>query len=177
MTTKQVQQLLSYIGYDPGPIDGLDGPRTNAALEKALSDHAPKETVAPSAQETANNAPDNSSLSVLDTGYPYFSLSEFRCKCSDPSCAGKSMKPSDALLRKLVDIRARFGAPVTISSGIRCPKHNAAVGGVANSYHLQGRAADINVRGVTASQLMAYCSGLQLHYYYAIDSSYVHVDI
>lgn len=25
MTLKQKQALLAYLGYDPGPIDGLDG--------------------------------------------------------------------------------------------------------------------------------------------------------
>ena len=25
MTTRQIQDLLDYLGYDPGPIDGLDG--------------------------------------------------------------------------------------------------------------------------------------------------------
>ena len=174
MTTKQVQQLLSYLGYDPGHIDGLDGPRTQAALDRALSELAPKQAIT---QETSDNGKDQNDIAALDTGYPYFSLSEFRCKCSDPNCVGKTMKPSDALLRKLVDIRARFGVPVTISSGIRCPAHNAASGGVATSYHLQGRAADINVRGYTAQQVLAYCSGLQLHYCYAIDASYVHIDI
>lgn len=170
MPIKQVQTLLQYLGYSPGDIDGLWGPRTQAALEVALSEHAPKAV-------TPDPKPDDNDVKTLDSGYPYFSLAEFRCKCSDRNCVGKTMRPSDALLRKLVDIRTRFGAPVTISSGIRCPAHNAAVGGVANSYHTTGRAADINVRGVSASQLMAYCSGLQLHYCYAIDGSYVHIDI
>lgn len=34
------------------------------------------------------------------------------------------------------------GAPMTISSGYRCPSLNKAVGGVANSDHLSGRAND-----------------------------------
>jgi uncharacterized protein YcbK (DUF882 family) len=29
-------------------------------------------------------------------------------------------------------------------SGVRCPQHNAAVGGVANSNHLYGKAADLH---------------------------------
>ena len=32
MTTRQVQALLDYLGYDPGPIDGADGPKTQAAV-------------------------------------------------------------------------------------------------------------------------------------------------
>lgn len=36
--------------------------------------------------------------------------------------------------------------PITITSGYRCKKLNEAVGGAANSYHLQGRAADIIIK-------------------------------
>ena len=32
MTTKQVQCLLAYLGYDPGTIDGLDGNNTQRAV-------------------------------------------------------------------------------------------------------------------------------------------------
>lgn len=43
----------------------------------------------------------------------------------------------------LEPLRARLGHPVKINSGYRCPELNKAVGGVPNSFHLQGRAADI----------------------------------
>lgn len=39
--------------------------------------------------------------------------------------------------------RIRGGRPLTIISGYRSASHNAAVGGVKNSQHLYGRAADI----------------------------------
>lgn len=39
----------------------------------------------------------------------------------------------------------RGSVPVIISSGYRCPKLNAAVGGVKNSQHLKGEAADIHM--------------------------------
>lgn len=32
MNTRQVQNLLDYLGYDPGPIDGADGPNTQDAV-------------------------------------------------------------------------------------------------------------------------------------------------
>lgn len=35
--------------------------------------------------------------------------------------------------------------PIRVTSGYRCPKLNAAVGGVANSNHLFGRAADLHI--------------------------------
>ena len=50
-------------------------------------------------------------------------------------------------LSKLKDllntIRAAYGKPITVNSGYRCPKLNQYVGGVANSQHLHGQAADI----------------------------------
>lgn len=43
----------------------------------------------------------------------------------------------------LQPIRNAWGQPIVISSGYRCTKLNKAVGGVANSQHLYGQAADI----------------------------------
>ena len=39
MTTKQIQCLLTYLGYDPGQIDGVDGPKTHAALGASRTDY------------------------------------------------------------------------------------------------------------------------------------------
>ncbi len=36
---KRVQESLVALGYDPGPIDGLVGPRTVSALRKFESDN------------------------------------------------------------------------------------------------------------------------------------------
>lgn len=40
MTTRQVQNLLDYLGYDPGTIDGLDGQKTRAAVKAFQQDFA-----------------------------------------------------------------------------------------------------------------------------------------
>ncbi len=37
----------------------------------------------------------------------------------------------------------RLGKPITVNSGYRCQVHNKAVGGVANSQHMKGEAADV----------------------------------
>lgn len=50
-------------------------------------------------------------------------------------------------LTQLDEIRAQFGKPIIITSGYRCPQLNTAVGGVKNSQHMKGQAADIIVRG------------------------------
>ena len=73
----------------------------------------------------------------------YYEMKEFACKC----CG--QLKPSaEQNLQALVDhvldpARERLGMPITVNSGYRCPAHNKAVGGVKNSQHLKGEAADI----------------------------------
>ena len=43
----------------------------------------------------------------------------------------------------LEPLREHFGEPVYVSSGYRCAELNKAVGGVRNSQHMRGEAADI----------------------------------
>ena len=50
-------------------------------------------------------------------------------------------------------IRDRFCAPVIITSGYRCPQVNKLVGGVDNSQHMSGYAADFHVKGFTSSMM------------------------
>ena len=50
----------------------------------------------------------------------------------------------NALVNNLLDpVRERWGHPITVNSGYRCPVLNKAVGGVATSQHVTGEAADI----------------------------------
>lgn len=61
--------------------------------------------------------------------------------------------PSEDIVRNLqygVDmvldpLRRLYGKPIIITSGYRCTELNKKVGGVANSWHTQGNAADIHV--------------------------------
>lgn len=47
----------------------------------------------------------------------------------------------------LEPLRVAMNEPITISSGYRCEKLNKAVGGVYNSQHLKGQAADLCIDG------------------------------
>lgn len=47
----------------------------------------------------------------------------------------------------LQPLRDAMGEPITISSGYRCQRLNAAVGGVSSSQHVKGEAADICIDG------------------------------
>ena len=49
-----------------------------------------------------------------------------------------------ALVENVLDpVREKLGRPITVNCGYRSPKLNNAVGGVSNSQHVTGEAADI----------------------------------
>lgn len=104
----------------------------------------------------------------------YFNLCEFECHhCGQLPEAG--MNP--VLLAKLDVLRERLGRPVIVTSGYRCPVHNANVGGVRNSQHVAGTAADIYCPGVSVDELadMATEIGFDgIGRYYG--QGFVHVD-
>ena len=52
----------------------------------------------------------------------------------------------------LEPLRRHIDKPIVISSGYRCPVLNRAVGGVANSQHLTGQAADITIPSVAEAR-------------------------
>ena len=61
-------------------------------------------------------------------------------------------------LRALVDevldpLRERYGKPIYVNSGYRCPELNRLIGGAVNSQHMRGEAADI--RPVKSEKLKA----------------------
>lgn len=56
----------------------------------------------------------------------------------------------NSLVDNVLDpIRDKFCTPVIITSGYRCPQVNQLVGGVANSQHMSGCAADFHIKGGT----------------------------
>ena len=51
------------------------------------------------------------------------------------------------LINNVLDpLREWYGKPIYVNSGYRCPELNKAVGGVENSFHVSGCAADIDAR-------------------------------
>ena len=82
---------------------------------------------------------------------PHFNLSEFACPC----CQKVMLHPK--LLAKLVKLREVLERPIYITSGYRCFSYNQKVGGVDNSYHLIGLAADITVKDINLLTLLEMC--------------------
>lgn len=69
----------------------------------------------------------------------HFSLSEF----DSPDLKGSGVNMDATFLELLDTARDKAGVPFKITSGYRSKEHNAKVGGVENSSHLRGYAADI----------------------------------
>jgi zinc D-Ala-D-Ala carboxypeptidase len=57
------------------------------------------------------------------------------------------------VLGLLQPLRDRMGKPVLVGAGYRNHEQNKAAGGVSDSQHLTGQAADIKVRGVSPVEL------------------------
>ena len=65
----------------------------------------------------------------------------------DNTPTAEIIKNIETLVAKVLDpAREKYGKPIYINSGYRCPELNRKVGGAKRSYHLQGRAADLDTR-------------------------------
>lgn len=60
----------------------------------------------------------------------------------------------------LDDVRCAYGEAIHITSGFRCPRLNKAVGGVANSQHLKGLAADLRASDLKRLKQSVIDSGI-----------------
>ncbi len=63
-----------------------------------------------------------------------------------------SVALSNLVTHVLDPLREMYGKPITVNSGYRCPKLNAAVGGAKNSQHMKGEAADITAGNKTENK-------------------------
>lgn len=82
-------------------------------------------------------------LTTGDDGYLYidgkrlnFTEAEMACRC------GCGMLPSEYFMADLQAFRNACGFSFPVTSGARCPAHNAKQGGAPGSWHLKGEAGD-----------------------------------
>ena len=183
MTLKQKQALLAYLGCYDGPLDGLWGEKSQRAtidfqraymeptavdgifgaatekriLEVIATGEKPDKTDCTSDctnvqnNSTINNT--NNNTGTLWDEIKYFKKSEFSCKCGK-YCNGYPAEIDMNMVKIADQIREKIGKPITINSGLRCKTHNSNVGGVSNSQHLLGNAADLGCpSGCTPAQM------------------------
>lgn len=180
MTITQNQCLLTYLGYDTGgvdgvwgdksrqatanfqrdfggiSVDGICGEQTEKALKHAVAYGIEKKSDSTDYTNVQNNNADDSTNSNTGTFWDeikYFKKPEFACKCGK-YCNGYPVEIDMNMVKIADEIRNRIGKPIQINSGIRCKTHNANVGGVSNSQHLYGNAADLGCpSGCTPEQM------------------------
>ena len=104
----------------------------------------------------------------------HFSAAELMCPC----CGTGADKMSHSMLRMAEEIREENGnKPMIVSSAYRCAKHNAEVGGVANSHHLYGQAMDVHINGVPASIIVEQAKRRGSPDAYAMNANWAHISV
>ena len=105
----------------------------------------------------------------------HFSRAEMACKC----CYGLPVGGiSQSLLDGLEKLRKAIGdKPINVTNAYRCQHHNQEIGGVSNSQHVQGCAADIWVEGYSSYELGSICKEIFDGVGIYIDDDFVHVDM
>jgi len=63
-----------------------------------------------------------------------------------------------------------------LTNGYRCPAHNKAVGGVENSFHIQGLAADITCKRLSPKDLFLLAERIVGPPGMGLYDGFVHVD-
>lgn len=182
MTTYQTQCLLGYLGYSPGPIDGQDGPRTRAALERFRADYGGGEEllVGVVAGTVAKKTSDKTSdkAGTFWDEIQHFRREEFRCKCGGRYCNGYPAEMQEDAVRIADAAREHFGRPAHVVSGLRCKTWNRLQGGVENSQHMYGEAIDLRIDGVDSETLRQFVASQPNHRFsYRINETNVHFDI
>ena len=176
MTNRQKQNLLQYLGYYLAVPDGIWGEKSLTATRNfqqawglPASGVFDKQTEAKVRQvigEGREPEPPDWWQEV-----PHFRRAEFRCPCG--RCGGFPVEPQESMVRTVDEIRRRLGVPVSVvdggGSGVRCAAHNAEVGGVANSQHLYGLAADLHSAAspaemkAAAEEVLGHTGGIGLY--------------
>lgn len=194
MTIKQVQSLLTYLGYNPGAVDGADGANTQAAVKRfqaaeglGVDGIAGSKTQAALLAAVAYVPPDDNNGTVGTSGgaganwwsdIKYFTRDEPYIACPCGRCGGFPVEPAEKLMRLADAVREAAGRPMVPTSTVRCDAHNAEVGGVPTSRHKLGHAMDFVIPGLTAAHILAIVRRQKnVVYCYAIDERAVHMDI
>ena len=183
MTPRQKQGIMALAMAPDGDfyyndkLDGIWGPKSQTAAERFLKDFIGEE--ATPAPETSDDFWDE---------IEYFDREEFRCPCNE--CNGFPVEPKENLVRAVDEMRREFGSPVIVvppdghsgGSGVRCQEYNDSLpGSVANSRHVQGKAADFSAPGVPASTIEAYLAKIKangtIRYWYKIGTGSYHMDV
>ena len=104
----------------------------------------------------------------------HFSKAELACHCCGELQIGQE------LIAALEQLRSLAGKEIVIHDGFRCLGHNQEVGGVTDSEHTRGLAADVGIPGLSLQQM--YELALQIPAFAeggigVYDGGFLHLDI
>lgn len=197
MTAEQKQCLLACLGFYPAAaIDGIWGENSRAATVRLqeqggiVADGIFGDGTLALALDMLRRGEgaDAAAGKPEPTGtfwdrIRYWRREDFACRCGEyhaPYCNGFPVEPDQTLVELVDDIRDRAGAPGHRSSGIRCSRHNIDSKGVRNSRHMEGKALDFFIEGLSGEKLLALAlEDPRTNYAYVINPGepYVHVDV
>jgi len=102
-----------------------------------------------------------------------FMLGELKCRC------GKCQPiVHDSFVQMLQRLRDDFESPLVINSWYRCPEHNMSVGGTKNSWHVKGKAVDIDWSEMRSFDKHKLLKLAMKHRFYGlgISEGFIHLD-
>ena len=155
---KRRQRLLSFLSdadgrfYYDGPIDGIDGPGTQAGAERFLRDYGFQvQAVAGELQSTGTEGLSVMVFSLAADGdklvSPHFRVREFACN------DGSDVVLIHPILPVWAEAARTINGPFRPNSAYRTVSYNAEIGGAKLSKHCQGLAMDIPTLNASPEEL------------------------
>lgn len=181
LSVKKRQEYLKDLKFYDGLIDGKEGKKTKKAYQDLQNKYFTKKERVKDRNGIYGKNTDillrNAHL-FYEYNIKNFRLEEFKCKCKS-YCTGYPDVLKSNLLINLENLRVHYKNPITISSGLRCRKHNAELKGSSkDSGHIYGKASDIYIKNYsntfdhrknivkfwtgTLKQYHAYCNGYRI---------------
>lgn len=143
LTIKERQEKLKYLGFYTGAIDGIEGVKTKRAYYDLQ-----KKYFFRSKDIDGKYGTNTEKLLLCAFNVKKYTKNfdlkkdKLYCRCKGKYCTGYPAIINVDLLKNLQVIRNKYGA-TTVTSMLRCKKHNSETSGSSsNSRHLIGKAVD-----------------------------------
>ena len=152
------------------------GPVNEQVFPKTQQEIAPETETPQDGAVIDHPLPEDPILTNGPWASAHFLMDEYACDCAG-YCDGWPADMDPELLEKIEALRCCFNRPIIITSGVRCERRNAEVGGIENSWHLSGHAADLYCPGVPCDEVAWVARELGLGVIEYPDQQFDHCEI